>query len=307
MNRLRIFAALVLLPLVAVPPSFAWGNEGHRLINRLAAEKLPADMPAFLHTTAAVNEIEYLGPEPDRWRGRLEPELVSAQAPDHFLDIELTESIKPLPHNRYAYIAALYGAIAAHPERAKELAPEHVGFQPWQTTEVYERLEIAFREWRKATAGKQDTSAIEATILFYAGWLGHYVADGSQPLHTTVNYNGWVAKENPNNYTTKPIHWTFEGPFVGANAKQDEVAAKMAPVRVVTGDIFDSYMAYLRTTNSFVEKTYQLEKNDGYIGAGSAEARAFMTERLAAGASELRDLIYSAWLASATPEPPAKY
>jgi hypothetical protein len=65
---LRRVATLVLLPLLAVPSSFGWGHEGHLMINRLAAEGLPADMPAFFHTPEAITEIEYLGPEPDRWR-----------------------------------------------------------------------------------------------------------------------------------------------------------------------------------------------------------------------------------------------
>ena len=44
---------------------------------------------------------------------------------------------------------------------------------------------------------------MEQAILFYAGWLGHYVGDGSQPLHTTIQYNGWVGP-NPHGYTTEP-------------------------------------------------------------------------------------------------------
>ena len=36
------------------------------------------------------------------------------------------------------------------------------------------------------------------------------------------------------------------------------------------------------------------------------EAKAFTVERLAAGAIELRDLIYSAWVHSADPEPPRR-
>ena len=40
----------------------------------------------------------------------------------------------------------------------------------------------------------KDTAPAEEAILFYAGWLGHYAGDGSQPLHTTINYNGWVQK-----------------------------------------------------------------------------------------------------------------
>ncbi len=50
------------------PIAHAWGNEGHRLINRLAISSLPSDVPAFLRSEAAIEEIEYLGPEPDRWR-----------------------------------------------------------------------------------------------------------------------------------------------------------------------------------------------------------------------------------------------
>ena len=55
--------------------------------------------------------------------------------------------------------------------------------------------------------------------MFYAGWLGHYVADGSQPLHTTIQYNGWTGP-NPNGYTTEhKIHAQFETAFVIANVK----------------------------------------------------------------------------------------
>src|SRR5579863_6150878 len=64
------------------PPAGAWEHEGHTMINRLAASTLPADVPAFLRTPAAIDEIEYLGPEPDRWRSPAEPELNAAQAPE---------------------------------------------------------------------------------------------------------------------------------------------------------------------------------------------------------------------------------
>ena len=62
-SSLRRIAALVLILLLLTPFSrFGWGSEGHRLINRLAAKSLPADVPAFLRSDAAVSEIEYLGP-----------------------------------------------------------------------------------------------------------------------------------------------------------------------------------------------------------------------------------------------------
>ncbi len=304
---LRRAAVAVLLPLLAVPSSFGWGNEGHRMINKLAAQSLPADVPAFMHTQAAVDEIEYLGPEPDRWRGLAEPELNAAQAPDHFIDFELADVIQPLPRRRYEFIAAAYAASLTHPAQASSLQPEHIGFQPYITNEVWERLKAAMREYRSLSSKQQDTKPVEAAILFYAGWLGHYVGDGSQPLHTTVNYNGWVNKENPNGYTTEhKIHWQFEGVYVAANIKESDVKPLVAAVHPVA-DEFDDYMTYLRHSNTFVERVYQLDKAHGFEGAGTPEAKQFTAERLAAGASMLRDLIYSAWIESAKPVPERHY
>jgi hypothetical protein len=75
----------------------------------------------------------------------------------------------------------------------------------------------------------------------------------------------------------------------------------MTPPKDLRGDIFDAYVAYLRHSKTYVEKVYQLEKAGGFVGAGTPESRAFTAERLAAGASMLRDMIYTAWLESAKP------
>ena len=280
----------------ASPFARAWGNEGHRIINRLAAATLPADVPAFLRTETALSEIEYLGPEPDRWRSPAEPELSAAQAPEHFIDLEPADALGSLPHRRLDFEAKVFAAG----ER-----PEKIGLQPWETTEVWERLKAAMREYRHLAASGQDTRPVEQAILFYAGWLGHYVGDGSQPLHTTVQYNGWVGL-NPNGYSTlHQIHWQFEGPFVAANLHAPQVEALMTPPQALEGDMFDDYVAYLRHTATFVEKVYQLEKVGGFTGAGTSESRDFTAARLAAGASMLRDMIYTAWLESAAivPDP----
>jgi len=300
-------AALTLLPLLAVPSSFGWGREGHLMINRLAAESLPSDMPAFFRSPEAITQIEYLGPEPDRWRSLAEPELVAAQAPDHFIDLERADVIGILPKQRYGYIADLYAAGITHPKMAADLRPERVGFQPYITSEVWERLKSALRDYREASAKHENTKPIEAAVLFYAGWLGHYVGDGSQPLHTTVNYNGWVGKENPNGYTTEhKIHWLFEGVYVGANIKPADIKPLITQPHP-TSDEWADYLAYLRHSSTLVESVYQLEKAGGFQGAGTPEAKQFTSERLAAGASMLRDLIYSAWLESAKPVPEQHY
>lgn len=286
--------ALIAIILAAPRTAHAWGNEGHRLINRLAASNLPADVPAFLRSDAAINEIEYLGPEPDRWRSPGEPELNAAQAPEHFIDLELADALGPLPHRRLDFEAKVFAAGQR---------PEKIGLQPWETNEVWERLKAAMREYRHLSATGGDTKPVEQAIIFYAGWLGHYVGDGSQPLHTTIQYNGWVGP-NPNGYTTDhKIHWQFEGTFVAANLSALHPEPLMTPPHAIEGDIFDAYVAYLRHSATYVEKVYVLEKAGGFTGAGSAESRDFTAERLAAGASMLRDMIYTAWLESAKPVP----
>ena len=300
---LKRFAALALLPFLAVPPSFGWGDVGHKMINRLAVESLPADAPAFLRAPEGINEIEYLGPEPDRWRSPAEAELSAAQAPDHFIDLEYAEIIGTLPKRRYQYIAAIYAAGPTRPDMATVLQPEKVGFQPYITSEVWERLKAAMRAYRDLSAQHADTRPVEAAILFYAGWLGHYVGDGSQPLHTTINYNGWVLKDNPNGYTTEhTIHSRFETTFVAANITATDVHPLVSALKPVN-DEWTDYLAYLHQSNSLVERVYQLDKQKGFDGAGTPEGKQFTEERLAAGASMLRDLIYAAWVQSAQPVP----
>jgi len=305
-------AAVILCLALPSPSAHAWEQEGHRMINKLAASNLPADVPAFLRSQAAIDEIEYLGPEPDRWRSRAEPELSAAQAPEHFIDIELADALGPLPHKRLDFEAKVFAAGQR---------PETIGLQPWETDEVWERLKAAMRQYRflvaagqNATPGENvdtkpganvDTKPVEAAILFYAGWLGHYVGDGSQPLHVTIKYNGWVGP-NPNGYTTgHQIHHLFEGPFVAANVHAPEVQAKMTPVKLIEGDMFDAYVAYLRHSGTYVEKVYQFEKAGGFVGAGTPDSRDFTAARLADGASMLRDMIYTAWIDSAQPVPDA--
>lgn len=264
------------------------------MINRLAASNLPGDVPAFLRSDAALNEIEYLGPEPDRWRSPAEPELVAAQAPEHFINLEPADALGPLPRKRLDFEAKVFAAGQR---------PEKIGLQPWETTEVWERLKAAMRQYRLQTANHEDTQPVEQAILFYAGWLGHYVGDGSMPLHATIQYNGWTGP-NPNGYTTAHrIHYQVESPFVAANMHAPDVKAKMTPATAIDGDMFDAYVAYLRHTATYVEQVYKLEKAGGFIGAGSAESREITVERLAAGASMLRDMIYSAWIDSGVPVP----
>lgn len=298
----RSAALTAMASLILNPLAYGWGNVGHRMINRLAESALPSSMPAFLRTPSALDEIEYLGPEPDRWRSPAEPELSHAQAPEHFLDMEYLAQLGTLPHQRLDFEKDAW---------AHGLDPAHVGLQPWQTDEVWERLTASFRSYREMSEHHQDTAAVQQAILFYIGWLGHYVGDGSQPLHTTVNYDGWALDANPNHFSREHgIHSLFESQFVGpegANLRPSDVAQKMTAPRLVKGDIFTAYMDYLHATSGFIEPLYLLNNSGAFQGKGTPESRSFVEQRLAAGASMLRDMIYTAWVRSADPVPQHSY
>jgi len=301
-TQLGRLISVVLIAVVSLQSelAFAWGNEGHTYVNRVAAQKMPSSMPLFVRQ--AVDEIAYLGPEPDRWRSPTEVALKNSQEPDHFIDLERVAWLDPLPPGRYEFIRKLYEKRASTTDHPDDYLPERVGFQPYITMEVYGRLKAAFREYRQRQAAHQSTAAVQQAIIFYAGWLGHYVGDGAQPLHTTIQYNGWVGP-NPNGYTTEHrIHEQFESVYVAANLTAKDFAGLVkAPERIP--DPFAGYMAYLRESNSLVEKVYAIEKAGGFEGKGSPAAFDFTTHRLAAGSQMLLDLWYTAWIESAEPVP----
>jgi hypothetical protein len=299
-------AFLILLALTAAP-AFGWGAKGHAAINRVAAQHIPKSMPSFLRSKAAIAQIAYLAPEPDRWRAKPEYALNNAQAPDHFIELECLEGLGDLPRGRYEFYKLLYDKRAASTDRPSDYyLPENVGLQPYITMEIFERLRIAFRDYRKMKAAHQPTESIERDAIFYAGWLGHYVADGSQPLHTTLKHDGWIG-DNPETFTTKPgIHFAFETAFIDRNIDGASFSGMVhAPEQVA--DPFADYQKYLRASYALVDKVYEFDKAKAFDGAGTPEAIHFTEERLAAGCQMLLNLWYTAWMTSTDVENASKY
>jgi hypothetical protein len=291
-----ILAAAVLLPTVAP----GWGDVGHTTINRVAAEKVPATVPQFLKTAA--DHLAWEGPEPDRWRSNLEKPLNEAQAPDHFIDLEFVDWLNPLPPGRYQFIKAVYEYRAQHPN-GDVPPPEKIGFQPYITIEIFDRLKVAFREYRHAQAAGRSSADAEANAIFYAGWLGHYVGDGSNPMHTSIRYNGWVGP-NPNGYSTAhDVHSKMETAFVNANPEVTHISNLVGAPKHLDHP-FEDYIVYLRDSQSKINRAYELEKTRGFDGRGTPESRDFIRQQLGRGSQMLLNMWYTAWIDSARePEP----
>jgi hypothetical protein len=269
-------------------------------INRTAAAKVPGDMPGFLRKAA--DRLAYLGPEPDRWRNKSEYSVKNAQEPDHFLDLERLDGMGELPEGRYEFYRMLYERRAKAGAEGDLLLPERVGLQPYATMEVYGRLKVAFREYRRLKQEHKSTKAVEENIVFYAGWLGHYVADGANPLHTTIQYNGWQGP-NPKGFTTeRGVHGNFETAFVNQHLRELRFASEVkAPVQL--RHPFQDYMAYLRESQTQVEPLYELEKAGAFKEVGTSAGVQFVRKQFVRGTQMLVNLWYTAWRESAEPVP----
>jgi len=177
-----------------------------------------------------------------------------------------------------------------------------MGTLPFQMLEGAQRLRIDFRAWRVAPDSIKPW--IEQRIIDDAGVLGHYVADGSNPAHTSIHFNGWDKNTpNPNGYATdNRFHARFESIFVGANVKLGDVTARMDTVAHVIPDFRMAIIEYLTNSNRQLERLYQIDKAHPFDANTTApENKAFAVERLAAGARMLRDIWFTAWVTSAAP------
>jgi len=273
----------------------AWGEVGHEIVGRSAAMKLPSQMPSFLRKS--VSQLGYLNPEPDRWRAKEESDIDKAldyaQASDHYIDLEFVPPDGLQFPSRYDLAAALVKAGKR---------PNEAGFLPFRILETFQTLRIEFRLWR-ATTDKSKRSWIEQRIINDAGILGHYVADGSNPHHTTMHHNGWIG-DNPNGYTLPAkengIHWRFENEFVRTHIQLNDVLPLVGGDAKVIDRPREAIIAYLKNSFSKVVELYELEKREPFGEASrSPESKRFVTERLAAGGTMLRDLWWTAWVTSA--------
>lgn len=314
MRSLIAAALAAALWTTASAPARAWGAEGHRLINAAAAATLPVTVPAFVRSADAAAEIALLGREADLQRGDGRPRDADDD-PAHFLDLDDDGTIggvplAALPQSREAYDSALRAGRGLQGKPVNQYA---VGYLPYEIADGWEQIAKDFAIWRVERYAEEHATNTDARAFFATarrlrealtlrdiGFWGHFVADGSQPLHVSVHFNGWGPYPNPHGYSTSnKLHAKFETEFVNALAlRPAALAADVAPYEPGVGPILPRVSAYLERTGSYVVPLYEFEAK-GAFDARTPEAVAFTVERLAAGAQKMRDWIADAFVAAA--------
>lgn len=310
MRKVMLKLSLALCAAGSLPaaPAMAWGVVAHKVVNQAAVAALPANGPVFLKKYA-----DYVGKTssmPDTWRSATEPFAKILEDPNHGWFREQFAVMENPPRSRYEFVLELHNAHLeqrkSDPQAAARTNIRWTGSLPYAAMESYGRLVANMRSLRRAIKDGADVAIWEQNCAYEAAVLGHYIGDGSQPLHVSENSDGWRG-DNPNGYTSdRNIHGRFESRFVEMiGLTEGDVADRIPAVARQSGDMFDTILAFVDEAHSHMEDIYKLEKQGALEDAGHTGGREMIYSRVATGAAMLRDMLTRAWTESANLQPKA--
>lgn len=270
-KKLLLILLIILMPVSIV---LGWGGEGHKLISKKAMTLLPAEMSGFTEWRDYISDHSV---DPDMRR-----ENDKSEAPKHFIDIDF-------------YPEFLNGRMI---EDRSTLDSEYgdstvikMGLLPWATLDSYRNLVKALKEKDRGKA------------LTFAADLGHYVADGHQPMHVIMNYNGQMTGQ-------KGVHFRYESVMVDSNIVEisnDFLSENAEYIKEPLNFIFN----YISNANSVADillnaDTYAFKmaksREDGEYYRLLWFRTKYITEtQIESAARDFASLFYSAWVDAGKP------
>lgn len=253
---------------------FAWGEKGHKLISKKSVLFLPAQMHDFIQWG---NYISAHAADAD-----IRKKTDRSEGHKHYIDIDYyKEFLKGDMIENEKKLIAEYG----------EHNVNKMGILPWATLKTYKNLVNAFKNKDKSKA------------LFYASDLGHYVADGHQPMHTVMNYNGQLSGQ-------KGVHARYEITMVDEHLTELANSFDVRPGRLVKHPL-KFIFNYISGSNSVCDVLFKADKL-AYKETKSREDSSyykilwFRTKYITKvqfnhAAEDLASLIYTAWINGGKP------
>lgn len=140
MTPIRLAFVLCLLSPAA---AFAWGATGHEYVSGVAADALPAELPAFLRGAAARDDTAVLGRELDRSKGSGDPHNHERDQ-GHFVALDDAGTVRglaltELPRTREAYDTEM---------RKRGSTQYRQGYLPYAIVDGWQQLVTDFAYWR---------------------------------------------------------------------------------------------------------------------------------------------------------------
>jgi hypothetical protein len=270
-KKLLLSALIILLPFSVM---LGWGAEGHKLISNKAMTLLPEDMNSFMKWQDYVT-IHSVDPD-------LRKNSDKSEGPKHFIDIDFyPEFLNGKMIQDKSELDAEYG----------DSTVTKMGLLPWATLDTYNKLVSALKDKDRDKA------------MIYLADLGHYVADGHQPMHAIMNYNGQMSGQ-------KGIHYRYESIMVDSNLAQinNDFQAE-SPIYI--SHPLDFIFKYIADANSVADVLFNAD-NFAYKNAKSREdseyyrllwfKTKYVTEtQIENAATDFASLFYSAWMDAGEP------
>lgn len=276
MRVLSRTAVVVLMLVIGAGPALAWGGKGHEWTVSNAIALLP-DGRLKDYLREQEGRIRYNSLIPDfQWK---DGAISKLESPEHYIDLEVIAN-PPTPSD-----IPSTRLDAARLYTARGLRYSNGGFLPWRIQELY---------WALANAMKTDPESVP----FWAGVLAHYAADATQPLHTTIHFDGWVnGSSGPKEL--QGIHLDYELSFVedqGFDFRNSALA--MAAPPAVIPDIHQATAQLVCESWGYVTQIYDVARRhrgpDKYP-AWERELGAMTRARLARAATFVASLWLTAW------------
>ncbi len=199
---LKIFCFCI--GLLAYINVFAWGKQGHQIINQTAAFLLAEESPhEFLREHAF--DLGYFANVPDIvWK---QESTYNTESPQHFMDMEIFEKELHIKNSlKSPTPPKLDEAFLLDREEFDSRYPKinhKAGRSWWRIREIYELLVKQSQFLADSKMSNKERYELQAHWLVLAGVLGHYIGDLAQPLHCTENFDGQLTHQ-------KGIHSYFE-------------------------------------------------------------------------------------------------
>ena len=276
MKNKLIILSLIFVIISSFKLSFAWGNKAHRLVNVRAVEMLPEEMNLMKSWK------EYIGDRASDADIRRDNRSDTTEWPKHFIDIDYyAEFIAGKMIYDKDELISLYSAETV----------TKMGLLPWAALEAYNKLVQSFKEKNRDK------------VLIFAADLGHYVADGHQPFHTLLNYDGQLTDQ-------KGIHGRYESEMVNRYIDQISNSLTTREVKYVAEPL--EYIFDFLTASNFYSPVIFTADKTSFAQAGSHGSEDYYKllwfrtkhvtiNQLSDAAGSLASLIYSAWVDAGKP------
>ena len=275
-NKIIILSLIIVLT-SGFKSSFAWGNKAHKLVNIKAIEMLPEEMNLMRSWK------EYIGERASDADIRRDNGSDSTEWPKHYIDIDYyTEFISGKMIFDKEELISIYGAETV----------TKMGLLPWAALEAYNKLVQSFKEKNRDK------------VLIFCADLGHYIADGHQPFHTMLNYDGQLTDQ-------KGIHGRYESEMVNRYIDQISNSLTTHEIKYV-GNPLEYIFDYLTASNFYSPIIFTADKityaQTSSHGSGDYyrlmwfRTKHVTINQLSDAAGALASLIYSAWIDAGRPD-----